>query len=139
MRRKAAGLSEMPCITTAMPSSAARWATAGELRPERMPVRSPARCASTIPSPSRMWNALASLPSARSRTVPSVITPSTSVSTSLRLRQRAARRSDFIPVPPGPGSHHLRLPEVVEVDDALDPLLGVHDHQRRDLALLHEV
>ena len=42
----------------------------------------PARWARTMPRPSRTWKALASPPSGRSSTVPSVRTPSTSVSTS---------------------------------------------------------
>ena len=49
-----------PWRTTAIPSSAARRVTDSEVRPERRPVRRPARWARTTPRPSRTWKALAS-------------------------------------------------------------------------------
>src|SRR3989442_10513334 len=115
-----------------MPSSFARCATTSDVRPERIPTRSPARWASIAPRPSRTWNALASPPPGRNITVPSVITPSTSVSTRRKRRHRAARASSFT-------LDHLRLPQVMELDDPVGLALGVHDDERGDLARLHQV
>src|SRR5262245_1600101 len=118
-----------------MPSCAARSVVAAETRAERKPTVRPARCAQTMPDPSRMSKRLLSLPSACRRILPSVSTPSTSNRISLTFAALAVTDTAGTP---GTRSKHLRPPEIVQVHDAGDPVVVGHD-DRGDFALFEEV
>src|SRR5436190_5041672 len=151
-----------------MPSCAARCAVAAELRADNNPTLSPARCcAQTIAVPSLISKRLLSVPSAWSRILPSVSTPSTSNRISLILDAFAfidttvyiqlsttedtedAEEKSYVPFGPlcplcppwWRGSlKHLRPPQIVEMNDACNAAgRAVDDDDRGDLALFHDV
>src|SRR6516164_1725058 len=123
-RVSAASLSPTPCSTWRTPSSRQRAATIGERRPEITAISSPARCSSLSPTPSRTWNALRASPRGPKYSRPSVSTPSTS-STSRRM---AGAMSDD-------ASAH----QIVHVECADEPPLGIRYRERRDAMYLHQV
>src|SRR5262249_24116023 len=123
-RVSAASLSPTPCNTWRTPSSRQRAATIGERRPEITATVSPARCSSLSPTPSRTWNALRVSPRGPKYSRPSVSTPSTS-STNSRI---AGAMSDDA------GAH-----QIVHVERADQPPVGVRHRQRGDAMYLHQV
>src|SRR6516225_4033031 len=123
-RLSAASLSPTPCSTWRTRSSRQRAPTIGERRPEITATLNPARCSCCSPTPSRTWNALRASPRGPKYSRPSVSTPSTS-STSRRM---LAGMSDDA------GAH-----QVVHVECADEPPLGIRYRERRDAMYLHQV
>src|SRR5215510_1946952 len=134
-----------------MPSWAARSPVAAEVRADRNPTVSPARCAQMIPVPSLMSNCLLSVPSALRRILPSVSTPSTSnrirrIFTALADNVMGSNLEPERTLNAEPGTlnaslKHLQAPQIVDVHDAGESSrpTGVRHHDRRDLPLFHDI
>src|SRR3954465_5094573 len=104
-------------------------AVASAVRAESSPIVSPARCAHTIPAPSRMLNCFDSVPSAWTRIVPSGSTPSTSNKSSLMATMRVRLNLRL---------NHLRAPQIVQVDDAINPSFVVDNDDGSDFVGFHD-
>src|SRR5262245_43343181 len=91
----------------------------------------------TMPAPSLTLKARASSPMPGANRVPSVRTPSTSMSTSATRRAFGPKLLRRVTRPPGI-SEQLRAPQVVEVEHALDPPVGAGDDDRGDPTGLHQ-
>src|SRR5262245_21711360 len=133
----ASTFSRVPSLTKFIWSSSALAATAAERRPEMRPSFSPARRASTRPTPSREWKRFTSSPPTR-QNVPSVRTPSTS-NRIMRIPAAFARSSSFMEGGNARPSEVLaQPPEIVEVKHSHDTAVLVRDHERSDAPLLHQ-
>src|SRR6266850_4222063 len=120
-----------------MRSSRARRMIAAPDRPEITPVWSPVRCASQSPTPSLASYLFPSRSASTNQIPPSVITPSTS--RRMRSMRRARGRSGVRQRMGGlRGSEELRAPEVVDVQDPLDPAPPVDHDQGGYLACFED-
>src|SRR5688572_7340975 len=90
---RASDLSLAPWVTSSMPSSRMRAATAADRRPEITATATPAALSALMPWPSRTWKALRLSPSGPYHRRPSVSTPSTS-------RTRSATSAACVTSPP---------------------------------------
>src|SRR5436190_10545421 len=119
-----------------MPSSRARAATAGDLRPVRSARRTPLSPSILTPWPSKAWNAFISSPLGLYQRLPSVSTPSTSKIISLTRPARSSASGDANCTR---RLDHPGAEQVVHVQRADQHAARVDYQHLVDLVLLHEL